>query len=650
MLTGMLALAFDIQPVIASGTIYVRADGSFDPPDAPISTVDNVTYTLTGNITTDADGIVVERDNIVVDGAGYTVQGAGGGDGITLSGRSNVTIKNIEVKKFGWGIMLDASSNNSIQGNTITNSYSGIGLFDFSSYNIIQGNNITANNGEGIALIRSSNNTLRGNSMTNNKYNFEVESVGGTAIVSDFLNDLDASNTVDGKPVYYWVEKQDVEVPLDAGYVALVNCTNITVQNLSLINNVEGLLLVSTTDSTISQNSITNNELGIDLVYSSNNDIHGNNITANNGEGIDLSYSSNNSIAENSITNNNGYGISFYWSSYNSISGNNITNNMGGISLSPSNNVLRDNFIANNTYNFDVEGPSVHDVDSSNTVDGKPIYYWVNMQDLTVPLDAGYVALVNCTNITVENLDLANNRQGILLDHTTNSIITQNMITNIGSDGIRLEYSTSNSISGNNVTDNQPRATGVDLVYSSNNNIHGNNVRNNSWGVYLYGCSDNNISGNSITDNGNPEVHGYGVCLAESSNNTIYENHIGNNLYDGIALWVSSSNNTIYHNIFINNSYQVDSEEDFVNIWDDGYPSGGNYWSDYNGVDANHDGIGDISYVIDANNTDHYPLMVPYVIPEFPSFLFLPLFFIATLLAVIAHRKRGTKNRKTSSD
>ena len=65
----------------------------------------------------------------------------------------------------------------------------------------------------------------------------------------------------------------------------------------------------------------------------------------------------------------------------------------------------------------------MQDVDSSNTVDGKPIYYWVNMLDLIVPMDAGYVALVNCTNIIAENLDLRNNGQGILLVYTTNSTI-----------------------------------------------------------------------------------------------------------------------------------------------------------------------------------------------------------------------------------
>jgi hypothetical protein len=110
-----------------------------------------------------------------------------------------------------------------------------------------------------------------------------------------------------------------------------------------------------------------------------------------------------------------------------------------------------------------------------------------------------------------------------------------------------------------------------------------------------------------------------------------------------------SSDNSFSHNNFINNTNQVELTESLSNIWDDGYPSGGNYWSNYSGVDEKSgpdqnlpgsDGIGDTPYVIDENNTDHYPLMNSYVIPEFPPFLILPLFMIATLLAVIAHRRK----------
>ena len=170
LLVSTLTFAFNTQNVKASGTIYIRADGSIDPPDAPISTVDNVTYTLTGNITSDADGITVERSNIIIDGAGYALQGSGSGNGFCWSGISNVTIQNTNIKQFYYGISSSFFSNcNSISGNNITSSGYGIYLDSSSNYNSISGNNITANSGSGIYLYYSSNyNSISGNNITAN--------------------------------------------------------------------------------------------------------------------------------------------------------------------------------------------------------------------------------------------------------------------------------------------------------------------------------------------------------------------------------------------------------------------------------------------------------------------------------------------------
>ncbi|UCE15827.1 MAG: hypothetical protein JSV12_08200, partial [Candidatus Bathyarchaeota archaeon] len=90
-------------------------------------------------------------------------------------------------------------------------------------------------------------------------------------------------------------------------------------------------------------------------------------------------------------------------------------------------------------------------------------------------------------------------------------------------------------------------------------------------------------------------------------------NNITNN-HNGIWLWLSS-NNTIYHNNLVDNTEQVYSYNS-TNVWDDGYPSGGNYWSNYTGVDlynglyqneTGSDGIGDTPHIIDTSNQDNYP-------------------------------------------
>ena len=309
LLSGLMVFAFEfnVKPAKAwTGTVYIRADGSIDPPDAPIVTYDNIIYTLTDNITSFADGIVVERDNIIIDGAGYTVQGTGTGTGIDLSSRINVTLKNINLEKFGCGIYFLGSSKNRIYGNNITN------------------------NREGIRFWISSNNVLRNNSMLDNQYSLRVWGWN----VSDYVNDIDASNTVDGKPVYYWINRRDMAVPYDGGFVALVNCTCITVEKLHLTKGGQSILLAYTTNSIITRNNITNNYYGIWLYSSNSNLISGNTLTNNAEAGLYMRVSSNNRVYRNNITNSS---IRLYDSSnYNLISGNNITK--GGLLLECSSN------------------------------------------------------------------------------------------------------------------------------------------------------------------------------------------------------------------------------------------------------------------------------------------------------------------------
>ena len=385
LLVSTLTFAFNTQSVKASGTIYIREDGSIDPPAAPIATVDNVTYTLTGDVN---DSIVIERDNIVFDGTGYTVQGSG--TGITLSGRSNVTIKNMKINACDYGIMLVSSSNSSISANNISvNNYNGVWLYlssnvsvyqnriteceyygigldnsqnnsicentitdnegglylDWSPNNIVVANNVTASTYSGIRLQVSPNNTLKHNIMADNRYNFEV--FGDSP--SDLVNHVDVSNTVNGKPVYYLINEWDRIVPSDAGYVALVNCSRIVVQNLNLTNNGKGVTVASTINSTVIGNKISNNVWGIWLLESHGVNIISNDITANSYYGVDIAYSSNNNISANHIRGSYLAGIRFSFSTHNNIIGNDVVNNQLGIKLyvSSHNKIYHNNFLGN---------------------------------------------------------------------------------------------------------------------------------------------------------------------------------------------------------------------------------------------------------------------------------------------------------------
>lgn len=185
LLIGMLTWVFNVQQVKGVGTVdggvctvVIRADGSVDPPTAPIQRHGSI-YTLTSNITCGAfsDGIVIERDDMILDGAGYTLQGISGseavggaitGIGITVSGRSNVTIQNITITKFSWGIILvESAFNNRMVRNVIADN-GNIGIqIDHSSNNTLLTNHIAENN-LGILICASSNNRIYHNNFIDN--------------------------------------------------------------------------------------------------------------------------------------------------------------------------------------------------------------------------------------------------------------------------------------------------------------------------------------------------------------------------------------------------------------------------------------------------------------------------------------------------
>ena len=497
-----------------SGPIYIRADGSIDPPNASISRNGNY-YTLDGSIISGTDGIVIERDNIALDGEGYTLQGTGNGNGMILSHRNNVTIRNMIIRGFFDGILL---------------SYSGTSG--------ILGNSITANNNNGIMINSSPNNNINGNNITSNKAN-------GVYSQNSWNNSIyeDCITANIGHGVYF----------SESSYCSIFE-NNVT-------NNMHGISL----DDSSNNNEISENHLASQLYFGvalsgvSFNIVSGNSL-ANNSVGVFLSESSSfNTIVGNSMIGNTGHGVYLDWSSNNTVSRNSITNNLHGVGVSNS---------------------------------------------------------------------------------STDNSINGNNITASSYFAIYFNNSQFNTVSGNNIASN---GNGVCLYsFSDFNTVVGNNMTaNTGHGVYLDGSSNNSIFGNSLTSN----MHGIGVSNS-STDNSINGNNITASSYFAIY-FNNSSGNSVCHNNIIGNTVQVYG--DSFNVWDDGYPSGGNYWSDYqtrypSASEIDTSGIWNTSYVIDTNNTDHYPLMNPVpAIPEFSSFLVLPAFMLATLVALVIWKRKPLK-------
>lgn len=169
----------------------------------------------------------------------------------------------------------------------------------------------------------------------------------------------------------------------------------------------------------------------------------------------------------------------------------------------------------------------------------------------------------------------------------------------------------------NNNVSNNIGGGGICLLSSDKTTIHNNTASNNSYfGITLFSSNDNIMTDNNISyTTGYPRSAGISLNFADG--NMIKNNDITENKYGIMSL--DSFNNLIYHNDLINNIDVQAYDMDYTNLWDNDYPSGGNYWSDYgakypNAEEIDASGIWDTPYDISgrAGAQDRYPLMQPW--------------------------------------
>jgi parallel beta-helix repeat protein len=360
---------------------------------------------------------------------------------------------------------------------------------------------------------------------------------------------------------------------VDRGVVAGVS-SDLTMRGNRISGNREGIRVGDSSRVVVEGNSILGNrEAGLNLTATNGAVVSSNVLSANAADGLDLSDSKDVSLTGNQLSENGGSGIRLTRTERAHLYENRFTSD--GLELQGNGAGWWDS----------------HDIPLNNTVNGRPLRYERYCHDLDWEApDAGQIILFGCSNVRIGNASIHHADIAILLSSSRRTLVTDAFLTGNSQAGIETIESYSLVVQFSNLSQN---GRGADL------RCNGCLLRNNS------------IYGNTV-----------GVRVGPSPNVTVAWNAFLANRYGLLVVGGPTTEVHVHHNNFVGNGVQASDDGTSSSTWDSGYPSGGNYWSDYGGSDkctgpaqdkcTQGDGIGDTPYPVGGTYVDRFPAMRPY--------------------------------------
>ncbi|MHA1275057.1 MAG: right-handed parallel beta-helix repeat-containing protein, partial [Promethearchaeota archaeon] len=336
---------------------------------------------------------------------------------------------------------------------------------------------------------------------------------------------IDTSNLVNGKPVYYYVQKNNLlnENFSNTGQILLYYCNNIEIKRQNITNTSRAIYMQNCKNISITYCKFENlSILGVFCSDGQNLTIEKCNFTNCNEYCINLGATDNCNIINNTI----------------------ISPNSIGMYISGCKNMtLKNNTMIWCGIDYYLSQPSEipQDIDTSNTVNGGPLYYYYNAEYLTDSdfIGAKQIILINCNNSVITNLDLSNATQGIITYYCRNITIANINCSYNFLSGIRLQSGDNHSLIKCNFIEN--RRYGIKSTSTGPLKIFHNNISNTDFGIVVNNKNNNNISSNKISNTIN------GIYISNADNSVFKQNIFLNNDY-GIKAGGADYNNFTKNN------------------------------------------------------------------------------------------------------
>ena len=587
------------------GTIGAVAHGYSEPPEESVATIGldlhapifiegNDDFTASNGV---SGGSGTPADPYILSGLEIN---AASSPGVHIRETSaSFVIQNLTIRSSGrvnHGIHLDGVRNGKVEGVQISTSLNGIHVFNSTNISLSD-TEVTSSVENGISLLSASDVDIFRN-FVDGAIGVDVR-VQSSTNVSVWSNNL-VSRTVPWIPSYR-----------DQG-ILLWSAFNVSIFNNSITGHSdEGIWVYKSGNVSITENQLSGNRDGINAFYADNVTASGNDVSFSEDDGIQFAQLTNGSIIGNRITESGSNGVDL-WRTPRVVVRDNVISSSGwaGISMTRGSAVLENNTISSSgiagielsyAHGSAINGNDISsggllfrypitssyfdtlEIGADNRVNDKPLHYYNGCSGLEIDgIPVGQLVIVNCTRVRVANLRISDTTAAITLFSVTDALIA-----------------------GNEVYRN--RWAGIELIQVKDVVVTGNTVVLNGFaGLRLFGSANAALIGNNVTYNGGP-------VWPRAQNRP------------GIEFDIALRSRVHGNNIIQNSVQALDSRTS--NNWDDGYPSGGNFWSDYSGADRcsgpsqdicpSPDGIGDAPYELDTN-VDRYPWMVPLGLANTP--------------------------------